>query len=141
MGAVLWCGTALLLDQTVEPTMSLDRGQTFVLDPVALAEATSAIVGVAMLSWAPILLFARRTPDVFLVVIATVSTWAFVGIPFALIDKFDVIDVTRFRAAEVMDSGLDLVFLPILIPVIAALSGILYVLAILLAGGFNKASR
>ncbi len=141
MGAVLWCGTAFLLYRVVEPIMSPDGGRTFLFDPVALVEATSIIVSVAMLSWVLIRLLIPRMPGLLLALVATASTWAFLGVPFALIDKLGVVDVTRFRAAAVMENGDDLAFLPLLIPLISVFSGVAYSVAIWVARRFTRTGQ
>jgi hypothetical protein len=126
---VLWVSAATLLYRVVAPFHSLNDGKTFVFDSVALGEAMTIIVCVSIASWIPVLMFTPRSPGLLLAFFTALSTWIFAGIPFLLIDKFDLFDVTRFRAAEVMEDGNDLAFSPLLIPLISVLSGVLFVAA------------
>jgi hypothetical protein len=85
--------------------------------------------------------FAKGKPGPLRAILAVISTWAFLGIPFALIDKFGVIDLTGFRSASVMEDGNDLAFLPLLIPLISLVSGAAYFAAAWLAHRFAASSH
>jgi hypothetical protein len=143
MAAVLWCLIAILLNRVVPPYMSPDNGRTFVLDLLALTEATSIITFVATLSWVAIIRFVRRLPIRMQGLIAIAMTWLLLGVPFALIDKCDLFDassITRFRATRVMGNGNDIAFLPLVIPVCALLSGITFSVAMWFARWSEKKS-
>jgi len=136
MALVLWGAIAYLLFAFVKPEMSLDHGRTYVFDHLALIEATSIMSSIAILSWVPVFIFAWRRSRFLSAALAAASTWVCLGFPFLLIDRYDLFDIQAiqtFRASRVMEDGNDLIFLPLLIPLIAIFSGASYLIAMGLA--------
>jgi hypothetical protein len=129
IAVVLWSVTAFFLFGCAKPYTSLDNGRTLVFDPLALVWATSIMTGIAILSWIPVLIFAQRGPRLLSAGLATASTWICLGVPFWLIDRSGLGDLAAFRASEVMGNGQDMVFLPLVIPLVSFCSGAAYSMA------------
>jgi hypothetical protein len=110
----------------VKPLVSLDKGRTLVFDPIALIEATSFIVAIAIMSWVPICTFAQRMAFKWRVVLTSISTWALLSLLFLLIENAsgEVYEhLISYRAIRVFGLGNDLVIMPVVIPIISILSG------------------
>jgi hypothetical protein len=143
MAMVLWFVIAMLLSAIVPPMQSLDHGNTFVPDHIALVEAASGMFCVAILSWLLTSIYARKR---WFVTIAL--TWALLAIPFAFIDQwgsfglFDAVSLlSHVRAFRVMSDGQDLAFQPLLIPVISIFSGLAYGGSLMIVYGFKMAKK
>jgi hypothetical protein len=116
----LWAITASVLFVLVSP-YHFPNDQMPVLDSVALVEAASVIVVLAVFSWMPVLILAKRRYGPLLGFVAVALTWISLAVSFRLIDgsAFE----QGCRACRVLSNGSDIVFMPLIIPVISAFSG------------------
>ena len=99
MAVVSWCATAFLLYGVAMPLMPSGNGTSMVFDSLALVEATSVITSLVILSWLPILLFARSYPIKISALLASISTWILLGVFFFLVDDLDMFVCMGFERA------------------------------------------
>ena len=139
---VLWGSSMLVLYLFVKPLASPDGGRTLVFDPVALVDAASIVVAVAILSWLPFFLLGPRRPTLLLAALTSVSTMVLLGGLFLVVDN--VVGADRLgggffgRASLVLADGSDIVFLPIIDPLVSVCSGAAYSAALWLSIAFGN---
>ncbi len=131
MGAVaLGAGSAYVFYSQARPMVSLDNGRTLVFDPIALVDATLIMMLIGIISWIPVYRFIRRTAFARSATLATVSTWLLSSVLIYWVDNMDGRLPCRCeiaeRASRVLSDGQDLLFLPLVIPILSVLSGATY---------------
>jgi|GEM_PF-4760436 len=129
----LWGASAYVIYFSAEPLVSLDRGKTMVFDLIALVDATSVIVAIAVLPWVPIYFLAQRKTFRWRLLVTAISTWALLSSLFLLIENASGVmheQLISYRATRVFGDGRDLVFMPLVIPIISALSGVVFAVSV-----------
>ena len=133
----LWGASACVLYLIVKPFISLDNGRSLVFDPLALIDATSIVVVVVFLSWIPVLSFAPKRPTVVVTSLVCASTLVTLSVIFFVVEN--VFGPSHMgegffaRASGIFANGSDIVFLPLVVPLVSVLSGIAYSAALWLA--------
>lgn len=143
--AAMCCLSACALYEFAQPAVSLDGGKSMAFDPVALAYATFIILAIVILSWVPIFLFLPRKPSVWVAVLTSVLTYLSLGAIFWLVEGVigQSLSSEGFyaRATRILGDGNDLVFLPLISPLLSAFSGFAYTSALWLSnrmGGWHR---
>jgi hypothetical protein len=130
---IQWLSSAYLVYFIAKPLISHDNGRSLVFDPIALIDATSVIVVIAIISWVPIYLFAQQKPFIWRLSLTSISTWALLSLCFHVIENASTEMyewLTVHRAILVLGNCNDLLFMPLVIPFISALSGVAYSTAV-----------
>jgi hypothetical protein len=123
MAVVLWAATGWLLFVMAKPTRSPDNGRSMVFDPIALLYATSVAVALAVVPWGLVFMLPRGWPAWWVAGIVSFSTWMVLSASMLFLENYMQVDAQAFKASEVFGDGKDLIFMPIIIPLISLLSG------------------
>jgi hypothetical protein len=126
---ILWGTYLCVLYIFVKPLISSDNGHSLVFDPVALVATASIIALVAAISWAPIFVFIRRRATLRTAFLAGFATWILLSLLFTVIDRGGPANLPQIiveKIGPILANGNDLLFLPIVIPIVSILSGVAY---------------
>jgi hypothetical protein len=133
---LLWLIFASALYLLAKPLSSLDSGRTLTFDATALFNATSIATLIALVGWITAIPLSHRAPTT-APFIAGFSTWLLSSAFFYWIDGMDghLPCQCEFaaRASVILGDGQDLIFLPLVIPVLSAISASLFAVVLWLS--------
>ena len=125
----LWLIFATALYQLTKPLSSIDDGRNLIFDSTALINATCIAVLIAFVGWLTAIPLSQRAPAV-APFAAGLSTWLLSSGFFYWIDKLDGRLPCRCefaaRAGVLLADGQDLIFLPLVIPILSAVSAAMF---------------
>ncbi|MGA2847861.1 MAG: hypothetical protein ABSE46_02610 [Terracidiphilus sp.] len=137
----LWLAFASTLYVLAKPLSSFDSGRTLVFDSNALWNATTIAVLIALVGWMTAIPLSQRAQTI-APVVAGLSTWLLSSAFFYWIDNMDGRLPCRCefaaRASAILGDGQDLIFLPLVIPALSAISGALFAVVLWLSNRLIK---
>lgn len=125
---IFWAATASTLRILAEPLAYSQQRNSMVLDSLALVQASSIAAVASFLSWALVVICAGRIALPMAAGLGSIVTWVFLSAGFYSVENLAGVKALSSgilgRATRVLADGNDILFMPLIIPIVAVLSGI-----------------